>query len=53
MMSLELYLVHIHYLYMIESVADIVTFVFVSLGMAYSFWHFNTYIGQIGRKIVY
>lgn len=52
MMSLELYLVHMHYLYMIESVVDVVAFAFVSLGMAYSFWHFNTYIGQIGRKIV-
>ena len=45
-MSYELYLVHMSYLGMVNTAVDIVSFMAVSLGMAYSFYHFNAYIGH-------
>ena len=50
LMSYELYLVHMTYLGMVNTAVDIISFMAVSLGMAYSFYQVNAYIGREGRK---
>lgn len=52
-MSYELYLVHMSYLGMVNTAVDIISFMAVSLGMAYSFYHFNAYIGHEWKKMVF
>ena len=53
LMSYELYLVHMSYLAMVNTAVDIISFMAVSLGMAYSFYNLNTYIGREGKKMVF
>lgn len=52
LMSYELYLVHMSYLGMVNTAVDIISFMTVSLGMAYSFYHLNTYIGREWKKMI-